>query len=99
IFCRVCKVHYGPSIYLSGLYALDAPDGKKETENLFNSLKGLLKKSGSDFKHLVKATYYVSGNESSKALNEVRPAFYDPKRPPAASKAMVSGVGRAGRTL
>ena len=27
------------------------------------------------------------------ALNEIRPKYYDPKRPPAASKAMVKDVG------
>jgi hypothetical protein len=26
-------------------------------------------------------------------LNEIRPKYYDPKRPPAASKAMVKDVG------
>ena len=32
-------------------------------------------------------------------LNELRPKFYDPKRPPAASKAFVPGVGLAGPSL
>ena len=38
-------------------------------------------------------TYYVSSNAASSALNEIRPTLYDPKRPPAASKAAVRGIG------
>ena len=63
------------------------------------TLGKLLTASGSDFKHLVKATYYVSAEDASKALNESRPEYYEPQRPPAASKAVVKGVGRKGRTL
>ncbi len=99
IFSRVARVHYGPSVYISGLYAGKAASGKAEVEELFESLKPILKQADSDLKHLVKATYYVSADESSRSLNELRPRYYDPKRPPAASKAAVAGVGRAGRTL
>jgi hypothetical protein len=43
---------------------------------------------------LAKATYYVSNSEASGKLNELRPKFYNPQRPPAASKALVKSVGR-----
>ncbi|MBI1917127.1 MAG: DUF1080 domain-containing protein [Planctomycetes bacterium] len=99
LFSRVARVHYGPSIYVSGLYAGKAIGAKDEVESIFAALKPILEKAGSDLKHLVKATYYVSTEEASKALNDVRPKFYDPKRPPAASKAMVAGVVRPGRAL
>ena len=56
----------------------------------------VLQQAGSDFRHLAKATYYVSNDQTSARLNEIRPKFYDPKRPPAASKALVRGVGVAG---
>jgi enamine deaminase RidA (YjgF/YER057c/UK114 family) len=59
----------------------------------------VLKGTGSDWKHLVKATYYCSNNETSAKLNELRPKYYDPSRPPSASKALVNGVGRAARGL
>jgi hypothetical protein len=62
----------------------------------FDRLKLLLEKTGSDFKHLAKATYYVTDDEVSKAHNEIRPKFYDPARPPAASKAVVVGTGTEG---
>lgn len=62
-------------------------------------LPDILKASGSDMRHLAKATYYVSDNDASAKLNELRPKFYDPQRPPAASKAQVFGVGVADKSL
>ena len=59
----------------------------------------MLEKTGSDFRHLAKATYYVADDEASRKLGELRPKFYDPRRPPAASKAVVPGVGLAGKTV
>ncbi|MGE3314127.1 MAG: hypothetical protein AB7O26_03345, partial [Planctomycetaceae bacterium] len=47
----------------------------------------------SDLKHLAKATYYVTNDDVSGKLTTLRPKYYDPKHPPAASKASVTGVG------
>jgi enamine deaminase RidA (YjgF/YER057c/UK114 family) len=99
IYSRVARINHGPTIYLSGLYGTNGQDAGKEVQELFANLKALLEKSGSDLRHLVKATYYVSTEEASQKLNELRPRYYDPLRPPAASKAMVAGVGRAGRGI
>jgi hypothetical protein len=44
----------------------------------------------------VKATYFVRNNDYSTKLNEIRPKYYDPLRPPAASKAMVNDIGKTG---
>lgn len=99
IYSRVSRIRYGPSIYVSGLCARKEGGAKDEVEDVFAQLKDVLAKTDSDLKHLAKATYYVSTEAVSKALNELRPNYYDPQRPPAASKAMVSGTGRAGRTL
>jgi enamine deaminase RidA (YjgF/YER057c/UK114 family) len=74
-------------------------DGAGQVREIFGSLGELLKKTGSDFEHLVKATYYVTDDEASNKLNELRPEFYHPQRPPAASKAKVKGVGLAGKTV
>ena len=49
--------------------------------------------------HLVKATYYVNDDDLNKWHNTVRPDYFSPRRPPAASKASVSGVGRAGHGI
>ena len=66
---------------------------------MFVQLKGILSETGSDLGHLAKATYYVSDDEASNMLNQVRSNFLDPERAPAASKVTVHGVGRAGCTL
>lgn len=105
VFSRVARVNQTRSIYVSGLYGLasDTPDdpasGEREVNAVFKSLDSILRRAGSDLRHLVKATYYVSTDAASSKLNELRPNYYDPKRPPSASKARVAGVGRARRGL
>jgi enamine deaminase RidA (YjgF/YER057c/UK114 family) len=66
---------------------------------IFDALGGIAKQTGSDLEHLVKATYYVTDADASRQLNELRPRYYNPLRPPAASKAMVRGTGQSGRTV
>lgn len=99
VFSRVARINHGPTIYLGGLYATQAGDGKAEVHDIFAQLKALLEKTGSDLKHLAKATYYCANDDVSKALNELRPNYYDKDRPPAASKAMVAGTGRSQRAV
>ena len=99
VYAKVVRVNRGDLIYTAGLTAPKPGSGADEVNGTFGELKSILDATGSDFKHLVKATYYVSSEEASKQLNELRPKFYDPKRPPAASKAFVPAVGREGRTL
>lgn len=99
VFCRVVRVNDPRTIFVSGLFAKDATDGTGQVTQVFEQLQDILKASGSDLRHLAKATYYVSDNDASAKLNELRPKFYDPQRPPAASKAQVLGVGVAGRSL
>jgi enamine deaminase RidA (YjgF/YER057c/UK114 family) len=59
----------------------------------------VLGQTGSDLRHLAKATYYVSDEQTSRALNELRPEYFEEGRAPAASKAMVSGTGMDGRAI
>ena len=66
---------------------------------IFGAVQKLLANTGSDLKHLAKATYYVASDDASNRLNEIRPRLYDPARPPAASKAMVTGTGIKGRKI
>jgi enamine deaminase RidA (YjgF/YER057c/UK114 family) len=99
VFSRVAHVQDGKCIYFSGLYGRQSTSGANEVEELFDALKALAVETGTDMEHLVKATYYVSGNEASGKLNEIRPKYYNPERPPAASKAMVKGVGMPGKTI
>lgn len=98
-FCRVVRMPAGPMIYISGLYGTSIRNGEAETLEIFERLRTLLDATGSDFRHLIKATYYVATDEASAKLNELRPRFYDPKRPPAASKAPVTATGIEGKTI
>lgn len=103
IYCRVCRVNHPGTIYVSGLYSdhdrAKSPDpaanGDTEVHSVFAQLKVVLSHANSDFEHLAKATYYVSSDAASASLNKLRPGYYNPQRPPAASKAVVESVGVA----
>jgi enamine deaminase RidA (YjgF/YER057c/UK114 family) len=99
LFSRVARVNSGPLIYVSGLHGPSGATGAAQVEAIFETLGTVLADAGSDFHHLAKATYYISDGNSSRALNDLRPRYYDPDRPPAASKAVVPGVGAEGRTV
>ena len=98
VYSRVARTASPETIYVSGLFGKPGLAAKEETEELFAQLGQILKAGGSDLRHLAKATYYVATDEASSQLNALRPNYYDPQRPPAASKAMVRGVGLPGRT-
>lgn len=98
VFSRAARVQSERTIYVSNVYG-DSTDPAKQVRDVFGKLKATLEPLGSDLKHLVKATYYVTDDVISKALGEIRPEFYDPARPPAASKALVGGTGRPERSL
>src|SRR6185295_17920464 len=98
VYSRVARVNHGKLIYISNLYG-KSPDAGGQVREIFNSLGEILHEAGGDFEHLVKATYYVSDDDASNKLNELRPKFYNPDRPPAASKAKVKSVGQADKTV
>jgi enamine deaminase RidA (YjgF/YER057c/UK114 family) len=99
VYSRVAVTRSEKTIYVSGLYGRKSSDSDGQVHELFSQLKGALDKTGSDLNHLVKATYYVANDEVSDRLGKIRPEYYDPKRPPAASKALVRGVGIPGKTI
>ncbi len=98
IYSRITRVNSLQTIYVSGLYGSNN-NSAQQVRDAFQQLTQLLEPAGSDLRHLVKATYYVSDEQVSAQLNAQRPNYYDPQRPPAASKALVSGVGRNDRSL
>jgi len=81
VFSRVAKVNHGKLIYISGLFGMNAHDGEREVREIFESLGKILHSTGSDFEHLVKATYYVSEDLAGNKLNVVRAEFFNPLRP------------------
>lgn len=93
VYCRVVRVNFGKLIFVSGLNGDDIYKPNGQVNVLFGQLKELVEAHKSDLRHLVKGTYYVSESDVSTEFNKVRPDYYDPARPPAASKAMVAGCG------
>lgn len=99
VFCRVTRVNVPQRIYIGGLFGNDEPNTQKEALSLFADLRRLAVAAGSDLQHLAKATYYVSHEDANRWFSEVRPQHYHPERPPAASKAQVTGTGKPPRHL
>lgn len=106
VYSRIARTNHPSLIFTSGLQ--QAPGNASasadeaaaaEVTDTFSQLSTLLQASNSDLEHLVKATYYVSAEPVSLSLNKLRPRYYNPARPPAASKAMVEGIGPAPTTL
>jgi enamine deaminase RidA (YjgF/YER057c/UK114 family) len=99
VFSRVARLRHPKTIYFGGLFADGAASSAEQIRQAFANLKFVGRQAGTDFDHLAKATYYVANDEVSKLLNEIRPEFYNPKHPPAASKASVAGTGVEGLTF
>lgn len=99
VFSRVSTIHGQKRIYVAGLYSRKSQPDAAQVKSVFALLKSCLEAHRSDLQHLSKATYYVTTAGSSGELNRLRPSLYHPRRPPAASKAMVAGVGFKGRTI
>ncbi len=98
-FSRVALMRAKRQIYIAGLYASKPSRGEPQADLLFGQLQEILTKTGSDMRHLVRATYYVSDNDAARWVDRTRPKIFDPESPPAASKLMVHGVGQAERTM
>lgn len=96
VFARVVVVDSKQVLYTSGITVEAGDNPEREVRQVFERLGKLLKMGGSDFLHLAKATYYVTDDDVSQMLTKVRPDFYNPERPPAASKAAVRGAGVGG---
>jgi enamine deaminase RidA (YjgF/YER057c/UK114 family) len=99
VYSRIARVNGGKEVYVSGLFGEAAVNGDKQLVAIFAELRRLSESAGSDLRHLLKATYYVASDDANRRLNTIRPDYYDPARPPAASKASVRGVGLPGRTV
>ena len=99
VFSRVVHVNHGRMIYFSGFYGNAPGPAATQLNDIYVYMDYLLPRMGTDFDHLVKATYYVTDEETSNRLDVIRSRFYSPNRPPAASRAMVAGVGFPERSV
>lgn len=93
VYSKVTRVNYGKKVYFSAMYGENSANAKAEVAGIFTEMGQIAKQSGTDFRHLAKATYYVANDSTSNELNVIRPKYYQADRPPAASKAKVKGVG------
>lgn len=96
VFSRMIEIDNRRVIYISGLYAPQFDTPGDEVRKLFDRLQQVLTATGSDMRHLAKATYYVRGDIGSQ-YGEYRPKVYDAKRPPAASMVALENIGRDDR--
>jgi enamine deaminase RidA (YjgF/YER057c/UK114 family) len=99
IFSRVALVRTPRQLYISSLYARQAGRGQEQALDVFDQLQSILERTGSDLRHMAKATYYVYDDDSARGMDRARLWLYDQDRPPAASKCLVHGVAESGRTL
>lgn len=100
VYSRLTITRHPVTLYTDGHYPADpAATPQIQLRSLFSQLKTSIDLGGSDWMHLVKATYYVSDDDLSKEHNIVRPDYFSPRLPPAASKASVVGVGRSGQGI
>ena len=98
-FSRVAVAQTDRLIFFPTLLSRKDASGQEQVKEVFDQLAEGLKQAGSDFRHLVKATYCMVDKEASDAIDAIRKELYDPARPPAASKVTIHGVGQAGRTV
>jgi len=99
VYSRATVVAGGKLVFISGLYGKPAGSARDQVADLFDQIKSIAEKTGSDMHHLAKATYYVSDEAANTEFYKIRAGLYHPRRPPAASKATVSGVGSADHAL
>lgn len=99
VYSRVAIAEVSDRIYVSGITSKDPGNYSTRIHSTFDQLKAIVTEAGSDMQHLAKATYYVSENEISGDFGKIRQEYYNPQRPPAASKATVKSVGIPNRIL
>ncbi len=92
VFSRIARINWGSTIYVSSVAAKQS-DAKQQVAATFRELEAALQSSGSDLRHMAKATYYVTNDDASRELGAQRTKRYDARRPPAASKAKVTAIG------
>lgn len=97
-FSRVVDVKSGGLFFTSGLYG-EGEDGQAQARDIFKTIGTVLEKAESNYDHLVKATYYPSSEAGRQGFVTVRPEFYNPAKPPAASLIMVQGTGRQDKSI
>ncbi len=99
VYSKVAVLKDHDIIYIGEMVGDAEVAADVEVKTLYDHMQQAVEAAGSDFRHLVKATYYFTDPAVSKELNTFRPTVYDPKRPPTASKISLKDIGVAGRGM
>ncbi len=98
-YSKVCHVAAGtPLIFVAGVDAGETGSAREQMKTIFERIGSVLYETGSSYRNLVKATYYLAAPEARTVLGDIRGVYFDPTRAPAASALQVPGLGRPGRT-
>lgn len=93
-FCRIATVAAGSSlIFVGGIDGGEVGAPREQWQRVFEKLAGVLQDTGSSFRHMIKATYFLADPGAREFLGEIRNVYYDPARPPAASAVDVQSIG------
>ena len=77
-------VQMGNIIFLSGQIAINpetnkmvTDDFEKETRQVLDNIKAVLKEAGYEMKHIVKATVYLTDLDNYSKLNKIYSSYFD----------------------
>jgi enamine deaminase RidA (YjgF/YER057c/UK114 family) len=97
-FSRIATVAAGsPLIFIAGIDGGESGTSREQWKRVFDQLGTALFDSGSSFRHMVKATYFLHDDKARDMLGAIRGVYYDPARPPSASALDVTKMARPGR--
>ena len=100
LFSRISTVAAGaPLIFISGIDGGRGGTAREQWKRVFDQLGTVLWDSGSSFRHLVKATYFLNDASAREQMTSIRGVYYDPTRPPSASALDVTQMARPGRLV
>jgi enamine deaminase RidA (YjgF/YER057c/UK114 family) len=88
-----------PLIFIGQIEADSAITSSDQLTRVFEKLGTVLFKSGSSYRNLVKATYYLGDLKLRTGLSDIRGVYFDPMRAPAASAIGIEAFDRAGVTF
>lgn len=98
-YCNVAHVAAGTPLIFIGSLEGGPGDGRSQMKSVFERLGSVLFESGSSYRNLAKATYYLAPGPARLMLGDIRGVYFDPTRPPAASALQVPVLGATGRVI
>ncbi|MEZ6047555.1 MAG: RidA family protein [Planctomycetaceae bacterium] len=99
VYCRWTLINSPDRIYISEQLGMNSDTHEAEIHEIFGRIKEILAGTGSDLNSLAKATYFTTNAEVSKPFGEIRPEYYDPQHPPAASLARIEAIALEGKSI